>query len=47
MESSFGSGAKGGIQDMPLGESPHVAHFWAHTLRKLLPVSCVDGVDGT
>lgn len=28
-----------GIQDMPLNESPHVAHFWVYTLRKLFPVS--------
>lgn len=28
---------------MPLGDSLRVPHFWAHTVRKLLPVSSVDG----
>lgn len=45
VESSFGSNAR--VQNMPLNESPHVAHFWVYTLRKLFPVSCVDSVHQT
>lgn len=30
---------------MPLDDSLGVSHFWAHTVSKLLPASCVDGAD--
>lgn len=32
---------------MPLDDSLGVSHFWAHTVSKLLPASCVDDADRT
>lgn len=32
----------GGTQDMPLDDSACMSHFWAPTVRKLLPASSVD-----